>query len=78
MAARMTNAVTERRTWWNAMARKALDTWAPSLEVSVAQAIERSYQEGIIFSAKAADAKGQIELARELRAVARANDSGGA
>ena len=64
-------AEVEKRSRWAAAARKALDTWAPSLEASVAQAIERSYQEGLIFSARAADAKGQAELARELRAAAR-------
>jgi hypothetical protein len=62
---------------WRAAARKAIDIWAPSLEASVADAIERGYQDGIIFSAKAADSKGQAELARELRATARSSDSEG-
>jgi hypothetical protein len=64
-------AEAEKPSRWRAAARKALDTWGPSLEASVAEAIEHGYREGIVFSAKAADAKGQAELARELRAAAR-------
>jgi len=65
-------AEVEKPPRWRAAARKALDTWAPTLENSVAEAIERGYREGIVFAAKAADAKGQPELARELRVAARA------
>lgn len=50
-------AETKKASRWRAAARKALDTWAPSLETSVAEAIERGYIEGIVFSAKAADTK---------------------
>lgn len=72
------SVVTGTPARWRAAARKAIGTWAPSLEVSVAKAIETAYQDGIIVGARAADAKGQIDLARELRAAARASDSRGA
>jgi hypothetical protein len=65
------DANVERVSRWRLAARKAHDLWAPTLEASVASAIERGYREGIVFSAKVADAKGEPELARELRAAAR-------
>jgi len=64
-------AEAEKPPRWRTAARKAIDTWSPTLEASVAEAIERGFREGIVFAAKAADAKGQSELARELRAAAR-------
>jgi hypothetical protein len=58
------------RTRWELAARKALDTWGPSNEVSVALAIEDGYKDGLKRAAAFIDEKGQRELAAMLRRLA--------
>jgi hypothetical protein len=58
------------RTRWELAARKALDTWGPSSEVSVALAIEEGYRDGLKRAATFIEEKGQRELAAMARKLA--------
>ena len=58
------------RTRWEQAARKALDTWGPSSEASVAVAIEQGYRDGLKRAAAFVEEKGQREIAMMVRRLA--------
>jgi hypothetical protein len=58
---------TPTRSIWRQRARKALDSWAPNSESSVAAAIQDAYHDGIRRAAAFLDQKDQHELAVLVR-----------
>jgi hypothetical protein len=66
------------RPWtrWERAARKALDSWTPSAEASVAIAIEEAYVKGLRRAAAFVAEKGQPELAALVRKLAEEEPSG--
>jgi hypothetical protein len=62
--------VLREKTLWEVRARKALDTWGPTSETSVATAIETAYVDGLKRAATFLEEKGQRELAAMVRALA--------
>lgn len=55
---------------WQLRARKALDTWELSSEISVAAALRDSFEDGVTFAADFLRREGQPELVRKLREAA--------
>jgi len=64
------------RTRWELEARKALDSWGPSSEASVAIAIEQGYVDGLKRAAAFVEEKGQRELAALVRRLAEEEPKG--
>jgi hypothetical protein len=56
----------EAGVWWRA-ARKALDTWGPSPEFTIAAAIRDTHADGLRRAAQLVEERGERLLARELR-----------
>lgn len=56
---------------WRIEARRALDSWAPSPELCVAEALERAFERGVQFAAGVLEKENHPDLARTVRAAAR-------
>ena len=63
----MSSPVTPRPNRWLQAARKALDAWAPSPEIVVAEAIRDAHAGGLRTAAKLLQDRGELALAIEVR-----------
>ena len=61
---------------WLQAARKALDTWAPSPEIVVAEAIRDAHVGGLRAAAKLLQDRGELNLAIEVRKLIEEGEKG--